>query len=278
MTWRNYIVGVADATTQKLYVNWVLVSSVNTNHASVTDTTHELQIGKNYNNQYFSWQIDEVRIRNRALSSWEIQQMRRSNFQKFDVDKWRLTDDRQCMISNTGYIYTWYVANVALNATTGRINNINIANRNPTAPTGYSLGSTWFSNSIVSLSWQFTGFYTVEDRKGTSWRYTTFQLPMRLTWLTYSSNYIDRTNIFFMATGLNVIAGNGNSSIYVTWTLGTYQTGNTPKTYMVRDTVTTPQYSCPSGIYGNKPFIRVDIPANTTPDTYSWILNMILYE
>lgn len=57
-------------------------------------------------------QLDEVRIRNRALSSGEIQQMWRSNFAKYAVDKRRFTDDRQCMIDGA-YAYTGYARNLA---------------------------------------------------------------------------------------------------------------------------------------------------------------------
>jgi hypothetical protein len=31
----------------------------------------------------------------------------------------------------------------------------------------------------------------------------------------------------------------------------------------------TSTYYCPAGIYGNKPYISVDIPAYQNPDTYS---------
>ncbi|MEI6673419.1 MAG: hypothetical protein WCL02_09330 [bacterium] len=55
-----------------------------------------------------------------------------------------------------------------VSATTGRNTVINIANRNPTAPTEFFLGTTTVSSSSTILSGQFTGDFTVEDQKGTS--------------------------------------------------------------------------------------------------------------
>jgi len=224
----------------------------------------------------FSGTIDELRLYNRVLTSSEVLQLWRSNFVKYDTGKWLYTDDRQCMVNGT-YTYTWYVTNLlSLSDTTGRINTINIANRDRTQP-AYYLGSTWYSSNISTLSGQFTGYFTVTDWKGTSWWYSTFQLPTRLTWVVFTGNYIDWSNIYLMATGVDVIEGNIDSSIYVTWSLGTYQSTSAPLQYIVRSYVSS-QYSCPAGVYGNKPYIKVDIPANQVPDTYSGVLNINLYE
>jgi hypothetical protein len=38
---------------------------------------------------------------------------------------------------------------------------------------------------------------------------------------------------------------------------------------MERANYTVQPYSCPAGIYKNKPYISIDIPAYKNPDTYS---------
>ena len=42
--------------------------------------------------------------------------------------------------------------------------------------------------------------------------------------------------------------------------------------YIVRQPSGSP-YSCPAGTYGNQPWMKVNIPAFTVPDTYSGTIN-----
>gem|GEM_PF-2725911 len=62
------------------------------------------------------------------------------------------------------------------------------------------------SNNIETLSGQFTGYFKLEDRKGTTGRYTTIQLPITMSGTTLVSNYIDWSNIYFMATGVDTLS------------------------------------------------------------------------
>lgn len=41
------------------------------------------------------------------------------------------------------------------------------------------------------------------------------------------------------------------------------------KRYIERKKDAVQSYTCPAGIYGNKPLVNVDIPPWTTPDIYS---------
>ncbi len=69
--WNNFV-GVATPTTQKLYINGKLVSTVNTTHASVA-SSYNLQIGRSsYSSRFFNGSIDDVQIYSRALSAEEI--------------------------------------------------------------------------------------------------------------------------------------------------------------------------------------------------------------
>jgi len=276
---RNYIVYVYKANNvMEIYVNWILKWSTSNvsmpNFASPTT----LNIGNKglwWNAQAFSWLIDEIRIRKRALSSGEVLQMRRSNLSKYDIDKRRFVDDRQCMSDGT-YTYTGYVKNnIWLSDMTGRISQINIANYTAIAPIGYFIGSTWVSSQQVTLSGQFTDYFKLEDWKWTTGWYTTIQLPLKLSGTNIHTNYIDRNNISFWATGINEIWWwVPTSQVYVTGSLATPQTFSGAINYIIRDF--TGWYSCPTGVYGNKPYISVDIPAYQNPDTYSGIITIDL--
>ncbi len=69
--WHHYA-GVATSTQQTLYIDGSPVSTVNISHGSVTNAL-ELQIARSsYASRYFSGNIDDVRLYNRALSSDEI--------------------------------------------------------------------------------------------------------------------------------------------------------------------------------------------------------------
>ena len=138
---RYHALCVYSGTTMKLYVNGQYQSE---GTATLNVGADPLTLGVFYtpNSLYFDGLIDEPRVRNRALTSGEIYQMRRSNLTKIEENKWLFTDDRQCMVDGT-YTYTGYVSNIyAMSDTTGRYNTVNIANYAATAPTGYFIGST----------------------------------------------------------------------------------------------------------------------------------------
>lgn len=285
-TWTWYYISVTrtnPTATPSIYIDGqeqTMISDGWTATSVVNSGTSKLWIGWWYmgtatTKNILSWSIDEIRIRNRVLSSGEILQMRRSNFQKYDIDKWRLTDDRQCMTNNT-YTYTWYVKNtIGLSDTTGRTTIIDIQNTTPYAPRGHFLGSTGVSSQQITLSGQFTGYFKLEDWKGTTGWYTTIQLPLKLSGMNTNTNYIDRDQINFWATGINEIWWwIPTPQVYVTWWLATPQTFSGAIKYMIRDFVEW--YSCPAGVYGNKPYISVDIPAYQNPDTYSGIITIDL--
>lgn len=107
---RYHALCVYNGTTMKLYVNGQYQSE---GSATLNVGPDPLTLGVFYtsNSLYFNGLIDEPRIRNRALTSGEIYQMRRSNFAKIEGNKWLFTDDRQCVPSDT-YTYTGHVQNM----------------------------------------------------------------------------------------------------------------------------------------------------------------------
>ena len=279
---RHNITVTKDATKLYLYVDGILVNSWSAPGNINNIAWRDLYVWTIYSNWSvtnftFTWDIDEPRIRKRTLSSWEILQMRRSNLAKYNTGNWLFTDDRQCVRDGT-YTYTGYILNNSqLSATTGRTNIVNITNPFVTAPTGYYIGSTWVSSSVETLSGQFTGFFKIEDREGTTGWYTTIQLPLIFTWVNYTGNKIinNGTNIQFMATGVTTEPGWTNSgSVYIYTGVNSYTGSTGAMHYMKRYNYTTPQYSCPAGIYENKPSISIEIPAYQNSDIYSGLITI----
>lgn len=69
----NFFGGVADLTTQKLYLNSNLVGSVNIEHVEVNDTTYDYQIARSsYNPNLYNGTISDIMIYNKALTDKEI--------------------------------------------------------------------------------------------------------------------------------------------------------------------------------------------------------------
>jgi hypothetical protein len=71
-TW-THLAGTFDGSRLRLYVNGSLVATKNATRSSMTTTTGPLRIGGDFTKEYFTGQIDEVRVYNRALSQTEIQ-------------------------------------------------------------------------------------------------------------------------------------------------------------------------------------------------------------
>ena len=185
---------------------------------------------------------------------------------------------------NWSYNYTWYASDFLLNNySTGRSYNIAITGYYGWVPVWLNLWNVTASFSAQTLSWQFSWYFWIQDDRGTTWRYTTIQLPWTLTWTTMSwiNNpifSISQSNIYFYWTWwVTVISWTGTASVYInTWI---YMTGGVPnyvtftwaKNYIKRDYQSNP-YMCPTGRYGNMPRIKIDIPAWQSPDTYSGII------
>jgi hypothetical protein len=267
--------------TIKYYVNGILVGTQIHVDTALPIANKQTTIWAYVSGDWpFSWSIDEVRIYNHVLSTWEIDLLYRSNLNKFNTGQWLFTDNRMCMVNGT-YNYTWYVSDLLTNNyTTGRTYGINI--------TGYGFWLDawillWTVNATgvsQTLSGQFTWYLWVQDDRGTTWWRSTISLPIALSWLTYPSHAIAQSNIGFYGTWwITTINWTSTPSVsisswtYISWGVTGYVTFTTPINYIIRDT-TTNQYSCPTGKYGNKPWMKAIIPAYQNPDTYSGMITI----
>ena len=68
----NTFVGKVEPNSQNLYINWKLIDSKILTHNSVTNSFNLEIANSSYLDSYLAWDIDELRIYNRALSQEEI--------------------------------------------------------------------------------------------------------------------------------------------------------------------------------------------------------------
>jgi hypothetical protein len=97
-----------------------------------------------------------------------------------------------------------------------------------------------------------------------------------MTGTNYTTNVISNngSNIKFMATGtITTLSGTNTGNVVYLYTGVDSYTGSTGSLhYMKRNYQQS--YSCPAGVYGNKPYISVDVPAYQNPDIYSGIITI----
>jgi len=272
--WWKFTIITYDGSMFKAYVDWILKWTFAWTNG-IWDLSANGIIIWGFWWWMFNWSIDESRIYNRALSTWEIDLLYRSNLNKFNTWQWLFTDARMCML-NWSYNYTWYASDFLLNNyATGRTYNISITWYAIWVPWWINLWSVGVSFTWQTLSWQFTWYFSVQDDRGTTWWYTTIQLPWSFSWKTlsgiaYPSSSISISNIYFMWTWwVSTIAWTPATWIvYINNNVTSYVSFTWAKNYIKRSYPSN-QYSCPAGTYGNKPWIKINIPASQSPDTYS---------
>jgi hypothetical protein len=270
-TWVWYhAVCVYDWTKMKLYVNWEYQNEWT---ATLKIWPDPLTIWVFYtpSNLYFDWLIDNVFVYNRALSTGEIDLLYRSNLNKFTASSWLFTDERMCMVNWT-YNYTGIVSDLLWNTnSTGRVNNLSIPAIGWVLPWGIDL--LWVNTSYFTqvLSWQFTGYFQVSDSRGNTGWYTTIKLPLKLSGTNNPNLYIPQSNIYFKwdwgivpPTWLIYV----DSWVYMSGGSIDYVTFTWVREYIKRDVSSNP-YICPTGNYGNRPWIKVVIWSWQPADIYT---------
>ena len=162
----NHIVVSLNNWTISYYVNGIkLTNWSNDSWAWTNNWTWRVWMRNNSTNlpYPFSWYVDEIRVYNRALTSWEIQTLYRSNLAKTDVDKWTYTI-LQTWLTNGTHRYTWYVKDVVwYTVSTGRTLIVDLL-----APTvSISSNGSWmcvWPDTVYTITWTFseavTGVYT----------------------------------------------------------------------------------------------------------------------
>ncbi|MCF7835185.1 LamG domain-containing protein, partial [Candidatus Gracilibacteria bacterium] len=251
-----------------IYLDGIL-DSESTYTVGTPTTTNGIGIGAYYGGSYsIDGQLDEFRIYNRALSTGEIDLLYRSNLNKFSTTQWLFTDERMCMLNDT-YTYTGYASDLFNNSyATGRTNIVNIPDYDVITPLSFNLGNVNAGGIAYTLSGQFPTDFQVQDQRGTTGRHTTIQLPLALSGTVLGTS-IPGSNIY-TKSDLTVVGSNTNN-LNINPSMSSYVNGANPITHISRVNSTNP-YQCPIGTYGNKPWLKVDVPAWTNPGTYSGTL------
>jgi len=237
--------------------------------SSIWTSSDEWALGARANwGSPFSGTMDEIRLYSRAFSSWEIQQLYYTNLSKFNTWEWLFNVNYQCLRSDTQTIsYSWYASDLATNtATTWRSTTVSLPNYSWPWPLGIDIGSISASLSSSTLSWQFTWYFKFIDRIWTTWWTTTIQLPLAMSWVNNPNNAINWSNIYFKWSWIDTINGISTTWVYINSWLSGYISFSGAQTYIQRD---YNSYMCPWWEYGNKPYIKVEVPAFQSPDTYS---------
>jgi len=145
----HHIVCTIEWNSMKMYVDGILVKTANLsgmNTRSVID--NPIYIWKHQQYKTFTWQIDEVRVYNRALSASEIEELYRWNLSRLSTDKWTYTAS-YTWLDDWTYVYGWTVTDVAWqSASVSRT--INIDTTKPTCTISQVPASwTWTSGSVT---------------------------------------------------------------------------------------------------------------------------------
>lgn len=140
--------------------------------------------------------------------------------------------------------------------------------------TTFNFGTFTVSDTVVTQDKQFTGaaeVFSVRDTKGVDAGYYT---TLSVTNLSGSAaNFIPASNVYIKADTVTKLDGTDNANVVVN--IPTYTALDTPVTFLKRDTAVN---NGVIGEYGTWPWLRVEIPAYQTVDTYQGTLTYTLYE
>jgi hypothetical protein len=270
--WKRYhVVWVfTSPTSRTIYVNGIQ-GATNTSSVSLNTTSPQHRTIAKYPGtagNYFSGEIDEVRVYNHALSTQEIQFLYKSNFRKFDTDKWLFETLNTCLWWSNSYLYTGYVANIyAQSASTGRRLSTNIPNLSTTWLTNFDFGVDNVSSSVQTKTGQYSGYIKVHDILANTWWRITVSASNVLSWQVTPFN-ISWDNLFFMKNNLELITGTLPSTLSLNSGLQNRSTIHTgPIDYFIR-AFDPNDFMCDGWVFGDKPHLKLNVPAYQPPDTY----------
>lgn len=139
------------------------------------------------------------------------------------------------------------------------------------AATGiYLTGST--SEVATQINTQFTDYFRVNDPAGSDDGY---YITIAITDLVASWATISAANIYMRASWIDVLEWVANPNVVVSSVLSNYVSLASPITYLKRDTWPN---SFLRGKYGNKPELRIDLPAYQAAGQYQGTITYTLYE
>lgn len=167
---RFHVVGVYDDANNYMgtYINGQLSSYQPTTYSMTTPGWNFKLWQQPYNNNNrFQWVMDEVRLRNRALSSGEIQELYTMNLSKIATGQWQFISSKTGL-TQTGYSYSLRIDKGAdsYETVTRRVWTKKLSSNYLNPVTGGL--STWYDlmDSSSVILWAGSGIQTIIDKSG----------------------------------------------------------------------------------------------------------------
>ena len=128
------------------------------------------------------------------------------------------------------------------------------------------------TNDLQIVEQEFSDYFRIEDPIwANNWYYTTIAISD----LSGQYQSISKNTIAMKSTDIIVLSGTTNPRVEINSNLSNYQSIWEPITYIKRDTASN---FWVKGKYGNKPWLKFDIPAYVRIDEYKATLTYTLYE
>ncbi len=229
----------------------------------------------------FKWQIDEVRVYNRALSLDEVQFLYRSNLSKVNTWDWLFETLNTCLDQTGVYSYTWYAKSLytweqsVWQTVQTCIPNILITwwmdvdfGTYDVSETGFTI-QTWYTTNVRVEDWIWRNWWTWSVRISStfSWQNTTASISSSNFKMKHGNSIQD---LWHYLTWIIPEINNGlvslssilsdYNNIQITW--WAQWTPYFVPNYPVWD------FMCNGWIYADKPELQLEIPAWQIWDTY----------
>jgi surface protein len=249
---------IEDGTKRNISLNFPWNINNNTN----------LLVWKNNSYYVFSGILDEVRIYNRALSAQEIQFLYKSNLRKVATDRRLFEMLNTCLWWNNTYTYTGYVTSIYDQvASASRKIYTNIPNLFATGLSDFDFGIQQVSEVVETKTGQYNDYIEIHDMLANTWWRITVSASSQLSWQE-SSFSIPSSNLFFMYNSLDLLSGTLPSTLWLNTSLQNRSNIHiAPVDYFIKNTVPN-DFMCDEWVFGDKPFLKLNIPAYQAPDNY----------
>ena len=290
LVWMTY-----DWQTKNVYIDWKLVWTVNISWTLTKSFNRTIWRYWTRTDYYTNWQVDEVRIYNRALSQDEVQFLYKSNLKKTDVDTWEFETLNTCLDPDWTYNLVWIVESFV--DTSGSISrslttNIPLVSVDGTWYDFWTYETTWSEYVLRWTMWTLT----VTDKLGNSWWFVYLATSESLVW-SATQEKISTENLKFKANSLaynwmyewyanthvtfgNRISTTAFNSAYSSWCTNDHCASSSAKIleYM-RRTADPNDFMCwDVWSYSDNMEIELEVPAWQIEDTYEWVLWITLQD
>jgi len=249
---------------------------------------------------FFKWQLDDLRIFPKDLTSWEIESF---YYDTADLipptaiityspdfpttgsviatltwfsESWIIITNNSWSSTYTftgNWSFTFTYVDLWWNtwSTTATVTRIWEEPLNIWWPTMIN-ASIEATNNLQIVEQEFNDYFRVEDPMwANSWYYTTISISD----LSWNYDLISKDTIYLKWTWITLLSWTYNSRVSINSGLENYQSIWSPITYIKRDPETNYWVT---GRYWNKPWLRFDIPAYIRIDEYNATLTYTLYE